>query len=68
MVIRLILDWIRISFLFTVSLIAGLMIFYSIYYIEGDKDFFRFSIVLFIFVVSIIFLIISPNLISLLLG
>lgn len=67
-VISLIFDWIRRSFLIVVSLISGSIIIYSIYYIEGEKRVGRFVIVLFMFVCSIIFLIIRPNLISLLLG
>lgn len=67
-VISLILDWIRYSFIIIVRLISGFIIIYSIYYIEGDKNFIRFMFILLIFVSSIIFLIIRPNLISLLLG
>jgi len=57
-----------VSFLILVFFISSIIIFYSFYYIEGDKDYFRFSIILLIFVGSIIFLILSPNLIRLLLG
>lgn len=41
---------------------------YSIYYIDGEKNYLRFVFVLLLFVFSIWFLIISPNLVSLLLG
>jgi len=37
-------------------------------YISQDKYFYRFHILVFIFVMSIILLILSPNLVSLLLG
>lgn len=67
-VFSLIFDAIRLSFLILVLFISSFVIFYSFYYMIGDNDYFRFSIILLIFVVSIIFLIISPNLISLLLG
>lgn len=67
-VFRVIIDWIRVSFLILVFFISSIVMFYSFYYMEGDKDYFRFSIILLMFVISIIFLILRPNLISLLLG
>lgn len=67
-VISIIADKISISFLSVVSLIAGFIIVYSIYYIEGDFNFIRFSFILLRFVTSMAFLIIRPNLISILLG
>ena len=51
-----------------VSLISRIIIGYSIYYIEGEKDYLRFLFILLIFIGSIIFLIIRPNLVRLLLG
>ena len=66
-VISIIADKISISFLSVVSLIAGFIIIYSIYYIEGDFNFVRFSFILLRFVTSMAFLIIRPNLISILL-
>lgn len=51
-----------------VGLISGRIMSYSIYYIEGEKNYLRFVFVLLLFVFSIWFLIISPNLVSLLLG
>ena len=67
-VFSLIFDWLRISFLILVFFISSMVIMYSFYYIEEDKDYFRFSIILLLFVVSMIFLIIRPNIVSLLLG
>lgn len=67
-VIRLLFDWIRLCFLIVVTLISGFIISYSVYYIEGDRDYLRFTFILLIFVGSMVFLIVSPNLISLLLG
>jgi NADH-ubiquinone oxidoreductase chain 5 len=51
-----------------VGLISGRIMSYSIYYIEGEKNYLRFVFVLLLFVFSMWFLIISPNLVSLLLG
>lgn len=66
--ISLIIDWISLTFLSFVRLISGVIIGYSIYYIAGDRNYLRFVFILLLFISSIIFLIISPNLISLLLG
>lgn len=51
-----------------VIFISGIIFIYRTYYIEGDKFFARFIILVYLFVVSIILLVFSPNLISLLLG
>ena len=51
-----------------VCFISRIIILYSIYYIFGDKEYIRFLYVLLLFVVSMWFLIINSNLISLLLG
>ena len=67
-VFSLIFDWLRVSFLIFVFFISSMVILYSFYYIDGDKDYFRFSIILLIFVISIIFLILRPNIVRLLLG
>ena len=67
-VITILIDWISAFFLSFVSLISSLVIFYSIEYISGDKFINRFIILVLIFVLSIVLLIISPNLIRILLG
>jgi len=43
-------------------------LFYRTVYINSEKFFFRFIIIVYLFVLSIIFLIYRPNIISLLLG
>jgi len=50
-----------------VFIISSLVILYSDDYVFGDLNIIRFIILVLIFVVSIIFLIISPNIISILL-
>lgn len=67
-VIRLIFDWKSLAFLSTVSLISTFIIIYRKYYIEGDKNYVRFSLILVSFILSIILLIIRPNLVRLILG
>lgn len=52
----------------TVILISGLVLIYSDTYIKGDKILNRFIVLVNIFVVSIICLILSPNLLSIILG
>jgi len=64
----LILDNISIYFLFLVRLISGSVIIFSTRYIMNEKFFSRFIILVFFFIISIYLLILSPNLISLLLG
>lgn len=67
-VITLLLDWIRLLFVSFVSLISCIVIFYRKEYISYDKDINRFIFLVLLFVLSIFFLIIRPNLISILLG
>nr|YP_009739800.1 NADH dehydrogenase subunit 5 [Stygobromus allegheniensis]QIC54425.1 NADH dehydrogenase subunit 5 [Stygobromus allegheniensis] len=67
-VFSLIYDWMSMSFLSTVGLISSSIMAYCIYYMDGDKSFHRFSLILLLFVFSMMILIISPNLVSLLLG
>nr|AXI98708.1 NADH dehydrogenase subunit 5 [Pseudoniphargus ruffoi] len=67
-VVSLIFDWMSLTFLSVVGFISGCIMKYSYYYMEGEKNFLRFVMVLLLFVGSMMFLIVSPNLISLLLG
>lgn len=67
-VITLIFDWISISFLRFVMFISRIVILYRKEYIKEDLNIKRFIFIVFIFVISIIILILSPNLIRILLG
>lgn len=67
-VIRLIFDWISLVFLGTVFLVSGSICAFSAYYINQEKNFIRFIILLLSFVASMVILILSPNIISILLG
>ena len=67
-VITLILDWISLIFIRFVRFISAIVLFYRGGYIAGDFNINRFIYLVLAFVLSITFLIISPNLISILLG
>lgn len=61
-------DYISCIFLGIVLLIRGSIIFYSHFYIEEEIYKSRFFYLMFLFVVSIIFLILCPNFFCILLG
>uniref|UniRef100_A0AAU7B9U5 NADH-ubiquinone oxidoreductase chain 5 n=1 Tax=Micropathus cavernicola TaxID=3073456 RepID=A0AAU7B9U5_9ORTH len=63
-----ILDWMSLIFMGFVLFISSLVIFYSDEYMLGDLNINRFIYLVLMFVLSMMFLIISPNLISILLG
>lgn len=66
--IVLLLDWISILFIRFVLLISSIVIYYRIEYIYGDLTLNRFILIIFLFVISIIMIIIRPNLLRILLG
>lgn len=66
--ITILLDWISLLFIRFVFFISSMVILYRKEYIEGDLNIRRFIILVILFVLSIAFLIISPNLIRILLG
>ena len=61
-------DWMSISFIFIVSLISSIILCYRKYYMEGEIFFYRFVIILLLFVFRIWLFILRPNIIRLLLG
>nr|ATN95823.1 NADH dehydrogenase subunit 5 [Mesocapnia daxingana] len=67
-VMTLLFDWMSLIFMGFVLFISSLVIFYSEEYMAGDLNINRFIILVLMFVMSMMFLIISPNLISILLG
>lgn len=67
-VMTLILDWMSLIFMSFVMYISSLVIYYREDYISGERNINRFIIIVLIFILSIGFLIISPNLIRILLG
>lgn len=67
-VITLLFDWISLIFISFVLFISSIVIYYSKEYIQDDYNINRFILLVLIFVLSIILLIISPNLVRILLG
>nr|UZG66101.1 NADH dehydrogenase subunit 5 [Asymmetricata circumdata] len=64
----ILLDWMSLLIMSFVLFISSMVIFYSSEYMTGDLNMNRFIYLVFLFVMSMMFLIISPNLISILLG
>nr|ALL97410.1 NADH dehydrogenase subunit 5 [Asiemphytus rufocephalus] len=67
-VMTLFFDWMCLFFLSIVLFISSSVVYYSKYYMEGDLMMNRFISLVLMFVFSMMLLIISPNLISILLG
>nr|UOU85325.1 NADH dehydrogenase subunit 5 [Cordilura albipes] len=67
-VMTLLLDWMSLIFMSFVLMISSLVIFYSKEYMESDYKINRFIMLVLMFVFSMMLLIISPNMISILLG
>nr|YP_009002406.1 NADH dehydrogenase subunit 5 [Henosepilachna pusillanima]AHH30001.1 NADH dehydrogenase subunit 5 [Henosepilachna pusillanima] len=64
----ILLDWMSLMFMSFVLLISSMVIFYSDIYMEYEIFKIRFILLVALFVLSMMFLILSPNLISILLG
>lgn len=62
------LDWISVLFIRIVILISSIIILYRIIYIEGENFLNRFIILVILFVLSIVLIVIRPNLIRILFG
>nr|AVN67965.1 NADH dehydrogenase subunit 5 [Pycnoscelus sp. B103] len=67
-VMTFLFDWMSLIFLGFVFFISSLVILYSDDYMHGDYNMNRFIYLVLLFVMSMMFLIISPNMISILLG
>nr|WCB98691.1 NADH dehydrogenase subunit 5 [Bactrocera dorsalis] len=67
-VMTFLFDWMSLLFMSFVLLIASLVIYYSKEYMSGDTNINRFFMLVLMFGLSMMLLIISPNLISILLG
>nr|YP_006503864.1 NADH dehydrogenase subunit 5 [Elodia flavipalpis]AFA46594.1 NADH dehydrogenase subunit 5 [Elodia flavipalpis] len=67
-IMTVLLDWMSLIFMSFVLMISSLVIFYSKEYMEMDYKINRFIMLVLMFVTSMMLLIISPNLISILLG
>nr|YP_010041763.1 NADH dehydrogenase subunit 5 [Ceriagrion fallax]QPB15086.1 NADH dehydrogenase subunit 5 [Ceriagrion fallax] len=67
-VMTFLFDWMSLTFMGFVLFISSMVIFYSNDYMEGDPYLVRFILLVILFVLSMMLLIISPNMISILLG
>nr|YP_009459889.1 NADH dehydrogenase subunit 5 [Hydropsyche orris]AUT18154.1 NADH dehydrogenase subunit 5 [Hydropsyche orris] len=67
-VLVLYFDWMSVFFFFVVTLISSMVIYYSKSYMSEEIYIFRFIILILLFVLSMVLLIFSLNLISILLG
>nr|UOU84883.1 NADH dehydrogenase subunit 5 [Themira lucida] len=67
-VMTFLFDWMSLMFMSFVLMIASVVIFYSHEYMSGDMNINRFILLVLMFVTSMMLLIISPNLVSILLG
>nr|WGO58010.1 NADH dehydrogenase subunit 5 [Rhabdoblatta densimaculata] len=67
-VMTFLFDWMSLTFMSFVFFISSLVILYSDDYMHGDYNINRFIYLVLLFVMSMMFLIISPNMISILLG
>nr|ADY86050.1 NADH dehydrogenase subunit 5 [Corcyra cephalonica] len=67
-VMSILLDWMSLLFMMFVMLISSVVIYYSKSYMNSEMNLNRFIILVLLFVFSMILLIISPNIISILLG
>nr|YP_010936710.1 NADH dehydrogenase subunit 5 [Tzotzilthelphusa villarosalensis]WKW91706.1 NADH dehydrogenase subunit 5 [Tzotzilthelphusa villarosalensis] len=63
-----IFDWISMLFMCFVLLISGSVLYYSGSYMSGDNNYNRFMYLVLLFVFSMSMMILSPNLVSILLG
>nr|YP_009476272.1 NADH dehydrogenase subunit 5 [Psilogramma increta]AVM38367.1 NADH dehydrogenase subunit 5 [Psilogramma increta] len=67
-VMSILFDWMSLLFMMFVLMISSVVIYYSMSYMSSDLNLIRFIILVLLFVFSMILLIISPNIISILLG
>nr|YP_010443354.1 NADH dehydrogenase subunit 5 [Lebertia trifurcilla]UTE89511.1 NADH dehydrogenase subunit 5 [Lebertia trifurcilla] len=61
-------DWISCSFSSFVLLISSVVFVYSVFYMSGDFSVYRYVWILLLFVISMLFLVFSPNIFSLMIG
>nr|YP_010443252.1 NADH dehydrogenase subunit 5 [Brunia dorsalis]UTE83771.1 NADH dehydrogenase subunit 5 [Brunia dorsalis] len=67
-IMSILLDWMSLLFMMFVFLISSVVIYYSKSYMSSELNLNRFIILVLLFVSSMMLLIISPNIISILLG
>ncbi|YP_009741798.1 NADH dehydrogenase subunit 5 (mitochondrion) [Cylas formicarius] len=68
LIFSLLIDWMSCMFMGYVLFISSMVILYSEDYMKGDLNISRFIMLILLFIISMLLLIISPNLVSILLG
>lgn len=68
LVMTILLDWMSLVFVSIVMLISSIVLVYSYSYMSSDKNFNRFIILVYLFVVSMGLIIVSPNMVRIVLG
>nr|AZL93084.1 NADH dehydrogenase subunit 5 [Amblyjoppa sp. ZJUH_2016002] len=68
MELLILLDWVSILFISVVFFISLMVIFYSFEYMKDDININRFIMLVYMFILSMMLMILSPNLISILVG
>nr|ASY95852.1 NADH dehydrogenase subunit 5 [Atta colombica] len=64
----MLIDWISILFISFIMLISSMIMLYSITYMSGEKNMNRFNYLLMLFILSMLLMVISPNVVSILIG
>lgn len=64
----ILIDWISILFISFIMLISSIIILYRITYMRGEKNMNRFNYLLILFILSILLIVISPNVVRILIG
>nr|YP_007025093.1 NADH dehydrogenase subunit 5 [Nabis apicalis]AEI53336.1 NADH dehydrogenase subunit 5 [Nabis apicalis] len=67
-VMTLLFDWMSLIFMSCVLMISSMVVFYSHTYMYHDLNKMRFLFMVLLFIMSMMFMIMSPNLVSILLG
>nr|UAA82127.1 NADH dehydrogenase subunit 5 [Odontofroggatia galili] len=62
------IDWMSMLFIFTILIISSMIMLYCCEYMSHDLYYTRFFYLMLIFIISMILLILSPNMISLMIG
>nr|YP_010872869.1 NADH dehydrogenase subunit 5 [Pheidole smythiesii]WGV34057.1 NADH dehydrogenase subunit 5 [Pheidole smythiesii] len=66
--LMLLVDWVSLLFISLVMMISSMIILYSYIYMMGNKFIKRFIFLIILFVLSMVLMIISPNIISIMFG
>nr|YP_009566977.1 NADH dehydrogenase subunit 5 [Cryptopone sauteri]QBB73600.1 NADH dehydrogenase subunit 5 [Cryptopone sauteri] len=66
--ILMLIDWISMIFVSVVLMISSMVLMYSLIYMEMEKNFYRYNYLVLFFVMSMILMILSPNMVSILIG